>query len=249
MYPLTLPEAKSLFLGIKKTTSKLKKTEAVICAPYPFIETLRKFSSKQLLLGAQNIFAEKLPAKGVGAITGEVSALMASELGARYVILGHSERRLLGETNEEINQKIKIALKTKLMPIVCVGEGERDANGGYLAGLKKQIEETFKGLTKADFKKLIVAYEPIWAISSSKDRHDATPEDCLEMVIFIKKVLRDEFKLGEGEQPRFVYGGSANSKNAEGFLQNGGVTGLLSGRASLHPDEFGAMLKIAEKLK
>lgn len=241
MNPRSLKEAEKLFSSIAKGISSLKKTEVVACTPFIYIEKLKKIS-KKISLGAQDAYPGD-----VGAFTGEVSTGMLYDMGAKYVILGHSERRAMGESNIEINKKIKGALASGLIPILCVGESVRDENHGYFNLVKVQLEECLSGISKISISKIIIAYEPIWAISTTIDRKDATPDDCREMVIFIRKVLSDKFGP-EVTQMRIVYGGSVNEKDAESFLKNGSIEGLLAGRASLDPKKFLEIVRICETL-
>jgi len=240
MNPRTLREAEILLQKTAKALPGLKNTEVVICPPYLYFEKL-KGRSRKIALGGQDAFSEE-----VGPYTGEVSATMLYELGARYVILGHSERRALLETDALINKKVKGALAAGLAPILCVGERERDANHEYISVVKKQIEECLRGVNKNLISKLIVAYEPVWAISSTASRRDATPADSKEMAIFIRRVLSDLSSPEIGSGVRILYGGSASVKNAKSFLEEGGVEGLLPGKASLDPAEFAEIVKICE---
>ena len=246
MNPRTTKEAEKLFSGVIKGISGIKKTaiktEVVICAPFVFLERLKKIRTSKIKLGAQDAFWSD-----VGAFTGEVSGEMLYNLGVNYVILGHSERRALGENNQDINKKIKASLAAGLIPILCVGEDVRDENHSYFNLVKTQLEECLNGVSKNSFSKIIIAYEPVWALSSTANRHDATPSDSREMVIFIRKVLSDKFGPEAG-RTRIIYGGSANEKDAEDFLKNGGVDGLLPGRASLNVKKFIEIIKICEAL-
>ena len=237
MNPLTLKEAEKLFTNVAKNISTVKRTEIVVCPPFPYMEKLKKLARK-IIMGAQNAFYGD-----VGAFTGEVSAEMLYDIGARYVILGHSERRAGGENNSDINKKIKSALVAGLRPVLCVGENVRDLDHGYFNLVKMQLEECLLGISKNSISKIIIAYEPIWAISSTPDRKDATSGDSMEMAIFIKKVLADKFGR-EASGVRIIYGGSVNTKNAKDFLQNGGVDGLLVGNASLDAKKFSDIVKI-----
>ena len=153
----------------------------------------------------------------------------------------------MGESNGEINKKTKAALAGGLRPILCVGESARDENHGYFSLVKNQIEECLDGVSKNSIAKIVIAYEPVWAISTTVYRKDATPEDCREMAIFIRKILSDKFG-GEASKVRIIYGGSVDEKNAEDFLKNGGVDGLLAGRVSLNPKKFLQVIKICEVL-
>ena len=239
MNPLTLKEAEKLFKNTTKDLSTIKKTDIVICPPFLYLEKLKKISRK-IIIGAQDAFFED-----VGAFTGEISGEMLYGVGARYVILGHSERRESGENNNDINKKIKSALVAGLRPILCVGENVRDPDHGYFNFVKTQIEECLFGISKNSIAKIVVAYEPVWAISSTINRVDATPEDSMEMTIFIKKVLSDKFGK-DASDTRIIYGGSVNGKNTEDFLKNGGIDGLLVGRASLDAKKFTEIIKICE---
>ena len=242
MNPLTAREAEKLFNSVAGNVSKIKKTEVIICPPFIYLDRLKKLS-KKISLGAQDAFPGE-----VGAFTGEVSAEMLYELGARYVILGHSERRTLGEQNSDINKKLKSALSASLRPILCVGEEKRDESHEYFNVVKTQIRECFNGIGKNLISKIIVAYEPVWAISSTPGRRDATSADSREMAVFVKKVISDLYAPESANNVRIIYGGSANEKDAADFLKNGGVDGLLSGRASLDAKKFAEIVKIAEKI-
>lgn len=232
--------AETLFKNILKSKFS-SKVDVVICPPILYLERLKKIS-KKITLGVQNISSEER-----GAFTGEVSSLMAYDVGARYTIVGHSERRAMGETNGFVNKKIKLALKAGLTPILCVGESIRDESHGYFNLVKTQLDECLVGLSKTAIAEIIIAYEPIWAISSTINRKDATSADSREMAVFIRKILSDKFG-SEASKIRIIYGGSANDKDAEDFLLNGGVDGLLPGRASLDAKKFIAMIKICETL-
>lgn len=242
MNPLSSKDAEKLFRGVAKQNQNARKTDIVLCPPAVYLERLKKFSRK-ILLGAQDSFFEEK-----GAFTGQISPAMLYELGARYVILGHSEKRRLGDTNEIINKKVREALAFGLKPILCVGEKERDENHGYFNTVKNDLEACLNGVSKNSLSKLLIAYEPVWALSSTPDRHDASPKDLEEMAIYIRKVLSDKFGA-KTEMPRILYGGSVNKNDAEEFLVKGGVDGLLVGKASLDPANFSQVINICEALK
>ena len=242
MNPLTLKEAEKLFSGVIKGISGIKKTEVVICPPFLYLEKLTKIRTSKIKLGAQDSFYED-----VGAFTGEISPVMLENAEIKYVILGHSERRVLGEANALINKKIKASIGAGLTPILCVGESVRDESHSYFNLVKTQLEECLDGVKKALIAKIIIAYEPVWAISSTVDRKDATPADSLEMSIFIRKILSDKFGSDAGKT-KIIYGGSVNEKDAEDFLKNGAVDGLLPGRASLDAKKFVEIISIAESI-
>ena len=230
-----------MFSDIAKNLHSIKNTAIVICPPALYLEKLKKFSRK-IALGGQDAFYEEK-----GAFTGEISLEMLYNIGARYVIVGHSERRTLGETDALINKKIKASLSAGLIPILCVGESVRDASHSYFNLVKTQLEECLNGIKKALISKIIIAYEPVWAISTTPDRKDATPDDSREMAIFIHKIISDKFG-SEAAKVRIIYGGSVKEKDALDFLKDGGVNGLLSGRASLDAQKFTEIVKICEAL-
>ncbi|MFA5936942.1 MAG: triose-phosphate isomerase [Candidatus Paceibacterota bacterium] len=242
MNPRSSKEAEKLFSNTVKNVSNLKKTEVIICPPFVYLDKLKKISRK-FSIGAQNIFwVEK------GAYTGEISAEMLDSIGVKYVLLGHSERRALGENNSDINKKIKAALSAGIISIICIGEKERDENHEYFNIIKTQILECLNGISKNLISKIVIAYEPVWSISTTINRKDETPEDFFEMSIFIRKVLADKFGI-KTEMPRIIYGGSVNEKNVSDFIKNKGVDGVLVGNASLYPEKFSEIIKICEALE
>jgi triosephosphate isomerase len=244
MNPKTSAEASKHFAAIKKGVLKFRNVEAAIAAPFVHLPALSKLASAGLALAAQNVSTEK-----EGAFTGEVSAAMLKGLKTKYVIVGHSERRAMGETNATIVKKVQAVLASGMTPILCVGETERDHDMWYLSTVKTQVEECFAGIAKAAVAKVVIAYEPVWALSTTANRRDATPEDYLEMRIYIRKVLSDMFDAKTAEKVRVLYGGSVDEKNAIGFLITGHADGLLPGRASLTPKKFVSILQTANNLK
>lgn len=241
MNPTSLKEVKKLYSTIALGLKKVTNTDVVACPPYVYLSSLR--ASKKIALGVQNIFYEES-----GAFTGEVSPLMLSDFVVKYVILGHSERRALGETNSDINKKIKTALVHGLTPVLCVGESVRGEDHQYLGLVKNQIEEGLNSISKNLVTKVVVAYEPVWAIGKNALR-SATAEEYREMVIFIKKVLSDKFGINIVEGMRIIYGGSAHPENIHEFLEVGGADGFLVGRDSLDPKKFLEIINICEASK
>lgn len=238
MNPLSLKEAEKLFVNVVKSISNIRKTEIVICPPFLYLGKLKSMARK-ISLGAQDVFWGD-----IGAYTGEVSAEMLYNIGAKYVIIGHSERRNMGESNSDVNKKIKSSLAAGLRPILCVGENTKDKNHEYLKFVKTQTEECLNGVPRNSIAKVIIAYEPVWAIG--KGAYPATPEEFREMNIFIRKILSDKFGVKMVEKVRIIYGGSVDEKNAEGFIKEGQADGFLSGRASLNPKKFAGIVKICE---
>ncbi len=242
MNPGSLKEARSNFLAIKKEAGKWKNVETAIAAPFVYLPELGKAASASLGMAAQNVSSEK-----EGAFTGEVSAGMLKALKTKFVIVGHSERRALGETNALISRKLRAVLAAKMTPILCVGETERDHDMWYLGTIKTQVEECFAGVAKAAAPNIVIAYEPVWALSTTANRRDATPEDYLEMRIYIKKILSDLYGSAVAEKVRILYGGSVDEKNAGAFIALGHADGLLPGRASLAPKKFAKILQAANQ--
>lgn len=240
MNPVSLKEAEKLFTQTVKSILDVKNIEIVSCVPFLYLEKLKKIS-KKIYLGAQDAFyIDK------GAYTGEVSSEMLYNTGVRYVILGHSEKRAMGENNNDINKKIKASLNTGLIPILCIGENVRDEDHEYLSFVKKQIEECLNGVSKNSVSKVVIAYEPVWAIG--KGAIPATSEEFREMNIFIKKILSDKFGVKEIANIRIIYGGSVDEKNTEDFIKNGKADGFLVGRASLDIKKFSKIVKICAAL-
>jgi len=239
MNPLSLSEAKRNFKIIKKGVRSIKKVESVICTPFIFLPVLK--ATNFLGLGAQDCFLGEN-----GPFTGEVSPAQLKNLGVDFVILGHSERRkYLGESTELVNQKIIAALKADLKVIFCVGSETKKPG----KEIKYQLEKGLREIKKADFSKLILVYEPIWAISTTKDKVVATPKEALQGGLYMRKILKEMFDKEIALKARIIYGGSVDSKNIRGFLKEGKMMGVLVGAASLDPYEFIRIVKTVAKAR
>lgn len=215
--PKTLTEAKELFEGIKKEVKSVKNIETVICPPFVWIAKL-----KGLKLGGQNCYCEEC-----GPYTGEISPLMLKDLKCKYVIIGHSERRIhLNETDEMINKKLKAALNAELTPILCVGE-KKGENAEEI--IENQLKSDLQEISEKDLKKIIITYEPVWAIGTGDFCEADKAKEILE---FIKNKLNN----------KILYGGSVNSEIAKNYIDVG-FNGLLIGGASLKADEFIKIVK------
>ncbi|MDR0428139.1 MAG: triose-phosphate isomerase [Dysgonamonadaceae bacterium] len=223
------------FAGELQTVLNGKKIncDVVICTPFIHLALINKQKTGNTVkLGAQNC-ADKVS----GAYTGEVSAAMVASTGAQYVILGHSERRAYyGETNAILKEKVKLALENNLIPIFCIGEvlEEREA-GKQNQVVKTQIEEALFELSAEDFGKIVLAYEPVWAIGTGKT---ATPDQAQEMHAFIRQTLVAKYGEKIANDTSILYGGSANAKNAKELFSNPDVDGGLIGGASLTVEAF-----------
>ncbi|MFH2033977.1 MAG: triose-phosphate isomerase, partial [Candidatus Margulisiibacteriota bacterium] len=220
----TLVEASDLVKKLKELVKDIKDRTIIVCPPYPALDAVsREISNSNIELGAQNLFWEDK-----GAYTGEVSAPMLKAANCVYVIIGHSERRqYFGETDQTVNKKIFAALKHNLFPIVCVGETleEREANKTFDV-IKKQIADGFAGLSADQWEKIIIAYEPVWAIGTGKT---ATPEQAQEVHAYIRGLLPKDVVHGI----RILYGGSMKPDNAKELLAKPDIDGGLIGGAAL----------------
>ena len=246
MNPQTLAEAKRLFNSVKRGVKNIKnacpelsrRVEVVICPPFPFISAF-SIQRSTFKLGAQDCFWEQK-----GAYTGEVSPKMLKDLGCQYVILGHSERRIyLGETDEMINKKIKLVLKAKLNPILCVGETEEERNQGRIQEvLKNQLISVLLGISKSIIQnsKFSIAYEPIWAIGTGKA---CEVNEAQTMGLFIRKIVAQLYGSLVSKKVQILYGGSINSKNTLSYINEARMQGLLVGGASLDHKEFIKLVK------
>lgn len=220
-----------------------KNTDIVICPPSPYLEMVNDYAREcEFGTGAQNVC--KLD---FGAVTGEISAPMLKSMDIKFAIIGHSERRnFFGETDEMLLEKIKMCLKNDVTPIYCCGEllPERE-EAKHFDVVKDQIETALYKLTKDDVGKVIIAYEPVWAIGTGKT---ATPEQAQEMHEYIRSLIDKKFKSKVSENIIIIYGGSCNAKNAKDIFSQKDVDGGLIGGASLKADEFYNIIK-SSKIK
>lgn len=239
--PTTLKAASQLFNSLKKGLKNARKAEVVVCPPFVYLTSF-KFRISSFRLGAQNCFWEEK-----GAFTGEVSPKMLKDLGVRYIILGHSERRqIMGETDEMVNRKIKEVLKLNLQPILCVGETERERKTGKtFQVLGREVKEGFKKVPRSQMSRIVIAYEPIWAIGTG---NACSSDDALTAILFIRKIVSKIFSTRVAMKIRILYGGSVSSQNARDYLIQEGINGLLVGGTSLKPKEFLKVVKTASKL-
>jgi triosephosphate isomerase (TIM) len=234
--PKTVKEAEGIISGYLKFFKDVKNKELVIIPPSLFLFLGNKIKSKKIFLGSQNIFPET-----ESSVTGEVFSSMLKSLNISYVIVGHSERRSLGESDNFINSQIKTILKGGMTPILCVGEKNRDEDGDFLSSIKNQLKTCLDGVNKSKIKNIIIAYEPIWAIGKDAVRQ-ASPEEFIEMKIYIRKILSDIYGPKTSSSVKIIYGGSVNSNNAEAFI-SAGADGLLVGRDSLDIKKFETLIK------
>ena len=207
--------------------------QTAICAPFTNLEALKEaFAGTEIKVGAQNVhFADE------GAFTGEISVSMLEEIGVDFCIVGHSERRqYFGETDETVNKKLKKLFEGPIRPILCVGESleERDADKAFDV-VGGQIKADLEGIDAADVKKLVIAYEPIWAIGTGRT---ATPDQAEEMCAFIRKTLIELYGEEVSDEVIIQYGGSVKPANATEIMNMDEIDGALVGGASLKPEDF-----------
>lgn len=217
---------------------KVTEVDIAVCPPFPYLGGIREAVSGSVIsVGAQNLFYE-----ASGAFTGEVSAAMLTDVGCKYVILGHSERRhILGENDEVINRKIKMAIKAGLKPIFCVGEllAEREANQtNDVVG--RQLRSGLAGIPPEQLREITVAYEPVWAIGTGKV---ATPQQAEEVHAFIRQSLTKMYGADLAQSICIQYGGSVKGDNADGLLSQPNVDGALVGGASLKAEDFAEIVR------
>ncbi|MDE6029337.1 MAG: triose-phosphate isomerase [Clostridiales bacterium] len=217
------------------------KCDVVVCVPFTDIALAAELTKgTNIKVGAQNIaWADN------GAFTGEISAAMLKEAGATYVIIGHSERRqYFGETDKTVNARLVQALKNGFNPIVCVGEMLAEREGGKTEAVcRTQVVGAFDGITADDAAKVVIAYEPVWAIGTGKT---ATDEQANETIGYIRSVVKELYGAKIADGMRIQYGGSMNAKNVEGLMAQPQIDGGLIGGASLKPDDFAYIVNAAK---
>ena len=216
--------------------------DTVVCAPFTSLcSALREFEGKHVSVGAQNMSQHES-----GAFTGEVSVAQLKDLGVEYVIIGHSERReLYGETDDSVNKKVIAAINGSLCPIICVGESLGQREIGVTNDLVAlQVKAALFGVSAAMLAKVVIAYEPIWAIGTGKT---ATPEDAQDVCREIRDVISALYDAKAGAAMSILYGGSMNDKNAFDLLAQKDIDGGLIGGASLKPDSFATIINAANQ--
>jgi len=227
----------------KLNKSILKKIDILVCPSYVSLGIVNKtIKDTDIKLGAQNLFYEN-----DGAFTGEVSASMLGSVGCEYVIVGHSERRnYMHETNGIINKKLKKALEFELKPILCVGESLIEREDGIYEGvIEEQLRDCLKQISEDEFRNVVIAYEPVWAIGTG---FNATPKQASDMHAFIGKVIHNLFSEKCANELLILYGGSVNEANSKEILSACGVDGALIGGASLKANEFATIAMIASQV-
>lgn len=227
----TIAEALEFVNDVKDKVDN-DNVEAVICAPFTLLKDLKEATKgTNIKIGAQNMhFEEK------GAFTGEISPLMLKELDMDYVVIGHSERRqYFNETNETVNKKVLKALEVGIDPILCVGETLEEREAGNTKDVcKVQVEKALENVSKEDLAKVVIAYEPVWAIGTGKT---ATSEDANDVIAYIREVVANLYKELANEV-RIQYGGSVKPSNVAEIMNQSDIDGALVGGASLEANDY-----------
>lgn len=239
MNPKTLKEAEEIFYSLSEV--KLDNVSLILCPPFVYMEDMSRLLQQKnisAVLGAQNCHWEEK-----GAFTGEISVAMLKNFGVEYIIVGHSERRWkMLETDEMINKKIKAILENGLIPILAVGEKKRESN--FKDVIIEQLKKDLVGVDSESVKKIIIAYEPVWAIGTGiSDK----PKDTIEAVKAVKQYIASSYNLSF-DDGRVLYGGSINSKNVIDFVSQAEINGVLVGGASIDKEEFRKIIEVVSKI-
>ncbi len=246
--PSTLAEAQDIIAKVDEHIRGLgegaQQLDLVFCPPFVFLEDVAAMLGEGVLADVARLGAQDIAARDDAAQTGEVSGPQLAKLGVRYVIVGHSDRRYkLNEDDEMVNEKLRAALRNGLVPIVCVGERTRE--GDWQDALKAQVVATLRGLTPGQISQCIIAYEPVWAISTNPDATPDTPAGAVRSMGLIREALADHFDVSHHA---FLYGGSVTPANAADFLQRSEISGVLVGGASVRAEDFARILTIASEI-
>ncbi len=228
--------------AILQDEDKFAGVEVLICPPYTSLPAAANIlGGSSLKLGAQDLHWEQ-----EGAFTGEIAGPMLADLGVEYVIVGHSERRhVMGEDDSRISAKVKAALECGLKPILCVGETEAQREAGYTNSvIRKQLLAALEGMAAGDMDKVVIAYEPVWAIGTGKA---AQPGDADAACSYIREVIEKDVGAGKADKVRIQYGGSVKEGNIGSFVELSSIQGALVGGASLKADTFSALIQAARK--
>ena len=237
----TVGEAVELVKQLKASLSGVEGVEVAISPPFTALDAVgREIEGSAIRLAAQTLFWEEK-----GAFTGEISPLMLKDLGCRYVIIGHSERRqLFGETDETVNKRMKTALNHGLLPIFCIGETLKEREDGKtFSVIERQLEGGLKGFGGKEIQKVVVAYEPVWAIGTGKT---ATPQQAEEVHRYIREKLERLYTREIAGEIRIQYGGSVTPENVKGLMNQDNIDGALVGGASLKSETFSRIVRFKE---
>ena len=237
----TREDARAYFTRFRELYASRSNTTVIFFPPAPLLGEVHELTigMPEVFIGGQNIHWEDH-----GAFTGEVSASMLLDFGSRFSLIGHSERyRFNGETTDAVARRTKRAIQHGIRPVLCVGESREMYDAGQSAqAVEKQLRESIALLDSIEGGSLIVAYEPVWAISAVSGGKAANPQECRIIREVIQSVLNSKFGAEFGSSISIIYGGSTNPQNIRSFLDEGGFDGVLPGQASLDPDLFAQMI-------
>ncbi|OGG50240.1 hypothetical protein A2763_04660 [Candidatus Kaiserbacteria bacterium RIFCSPHIGHO2_01_FULL_54_36] len=238
MNPSSFREAKVLLEATRKAAESARHASVIVAPPAIFLRDLKKgYKGKKISFALQSAHFE-----AGGAYTGEISLAQGKDAGATYAIIGHAERRAAGESNEDTRKKVAAALAENITPILCVGETKRSNSGEYFGFIKEQLHAGLADLSGTALGRIIISYEPIWAIGGEKTM---SPRDMHEMAIFIRKSAI-EMHGDKGMGIKIIYGGAATESNAAQMLREGDVNGLLVGHVSVNAERFASLLQAIE---
>jgi triosephosphate isomerase (TIM) len=238
MNPATLVDAKKIFSRIKQLSNKVPG-QLTICPPAPYLNALfSSYKGKKITFGAQDAYWQNN-----GSLTGYLSPTMMESSGAKYLIIGHSERReLAGEMPDLIAKKVLAGVEAGLTVVLCTGEKVRDRNAEYLTSIRADLQECLKRIDKRMMSRVMIAYEPVWTIGA---RDAMLPSDIHGMTIYIRKVLTEFYDKQISDATKIIYGGAVNVDNVADIVKDGEVDGLLVGRDSLVPENIMQIVVVA----
>lgn len=236
-HPEMLQEAKKIFSTTALLASRTRGARAIALPPDVYLSELKRtYKGKRVLFGVQDVSRY-----GAGAHTGHITASMSKTSGAAYALIGHSERRKQGETAHDFREKLARSLEAGLIPILCVGEDDR-STANHFATVKEMLMALLHGLKKEDVQKIILAYEPSFAIGKSSSEA-LTPHEVYEMVIFLRRLITEMFTRETAREIPILYGGSVFPENAGALVKETDIAGLLIGRASVDKDQLKALFQ------
>ncbi len=234
MNPQTAREARALFAATKKAADSAPSVEIIVAPPLLYLHELSsRYRGKRIVFAAQNAHWDDTRAH-----TGEVSLRQVEDAGARFVLVGHAERRNFGESNDDTRNKVASALAQKMTPILCVGEKERGQAGEHFAFIREQLLVGLADVSSSALPRVMIAYEPVWAIGAVSSME---PRQMHEMTIFIRKTIVDSYGV-RGHLMKILYGGAVDESNAGAMVRDGDVNGLLVGRVSTDAKAFKELL-------
>jgi triosephosphate isomerase len=234
MNPATGKEAAKLFAATKDAVQTAKRVQVVVAPPAIFLrEVAGGYRGTRISFAGQDAHFEQ-----GGAHTGDTSFAQLKDAGASWVILGHAERRAEGQTNTAVGQRVASALAARFTPVLCVGERERHPNGDHFTFVREQLAAAFADVPAAKVSKVVIAYEPVWAIGAPQAME---ARQMHEMAIFIRKTLADMY--GKPSAGPILYGGAIDAQNAGSMLRDGDVAGLLVGRVSIDAESFKELVR------